>query len=299
MGTITYGQIFKGSSRSFSYRHERLWYRDEFPYHQHPEYEITVVLSGNGQRVTNDFTEPFNEGEIVVLPPYFPHGWVYDKALCAPDGMIENGSLQFGEDFLSQLSQLSPEFQPVARFFKELRQAVEIVGETAVKLRRLLMEFDSSSAPEQFMGLLQVLFLIADNGQYRPVGPGKFRGAKIHKNKQRLQAIYKYIVENYHRKITLDEIASYASMNKTAFCLFFKKATNESFVAYLNVYRLQMACTMLGRSSKNISEICYAVGFTDIPYFNRAFRQRYGVSPTQYRASVQGLPPAEGGVPGP
>ena len=45
MGTVTCGQIFKGASRSFTYRHERLWYRDEFPYHQHPEYEITVVLS--------------------------------------------------------------------------------------------------------------------------------------------------------------------------------------------------------------------------------------------------------------
>lgn len=124
MGTVACGQIFKGASRSFTYRHERLWYRDEFPYHQHPEYEITVVFSGNGQRVTNDFTEPFREGEVVVLPPYFPHGWVYDKALCAPDGMIENGSLQFGEEFLVQLSQLSPEFQPVVRFYKELRQAV-------------------------------------------------------------------------------------------------------------------------------------------------------------------------------
>ena len=56
MGTVACGQIFKGASRSFTYRHERLWYRDEFPYHQHPEYEITVVFSGNGQRVTNDFT---------------------------------------------------------------------------------------------------------------------------------------------------------------------------------------------------------------------------------------------------
>ena len=294
MGTVTCGQIFKGASRSFTYRHERLWYRDEFPYHQHPEYEIAVVFSGGGRRVTNDFTEPFREGEIVVLPPYFPHGWVYDKALCAPDGMIENGSLQFGEEFLVQLSQLSPEFQPVVRFYKELRQAVGLTGETAVRVRKLLAGLERSSDPEQFVTLLQLLFLIAQDGHYRPIGPGKFRGARIHKNKQRLQAVYKYIVENYHRKITLEEIASYASMNKTAFCLFFKKATNESFVAYLNVFRLQMACTMLTRSSKNISEICYAVGFTDIPYFNRAFKQRYGVSPTQYRASMRNAPQAEG-----
>ena len=294
MGTVACGQIFKGASRSFTYRHERLWYRDEFPYHQHPEYEITVVFSGNGQRVTNDFTEPFREGEVVVLPPYFPHGWVYDKALCAPDGMIENGSLQFGEEFLVQLSQLSPEFQPVVRFYKELRQAVGLTGETAVRVRKLLAGLERSSDPERFVTLLQLLFLIAQDGHCRPIGPGKFRGAKIHKNKQRLQDVYKYIVENYHRKITLEEIASYASMNKTAFCLFFKKATGESFVAYLNVFRLQMACTMLTRSSKNISEICYAVGFTDIPYFNRAFKQRYGVSPTQYRASMRNAPQAEG-----
>ena len=144
------------------------------------------------------------------------------------------------------------------------------------------------------MRLLQILFLIVHDGQYRPVGPGKLRGAKVHKNKQRLQAVYKYIVENYHQKITLEEIASYASMNKTAFCLFFKKATNESFVAYLNGYRLQMACTMLTRTSRNISEICYAVGFSDVPYFNRAFRQRYGLSPTQYRVSMLGAPAADG-----
>ena len=205
MGTVACGQIFKGASRSFTYRHERLWYRDEFPYHQHPEYEITVVFSGNGQRVTNDFTEPFREGEVVVLPPYFPHGWVYDKALCAPDGMIENGSLQFGEEFLVQLSQLSPEIQPVVRFYKELRQAVGLTGETAVRVRKLLAGLERSSDPERFVTLLQLLFLIAQDGHCRPIGPGKFRGAKIHKNKQRLQDVYKYIVENYHRKITLEE----------------------------------------------------------------------------------------------
>lgn len=137
--------------------------------------------------------------------------------------MIENGSLQFGEEFLVQLSQLSPEFQPVVRFYKELRQAVGLTGETAVRVRKLLAGLERSSDPERFVTLLQLLFLIAQDGHCRPIGPGKFRGAKIHKNKQRLQDVYKYIVENYHRKITLEEIASYASMNKTAFCLFSRR----------------------------------------------------------------------------
>ena len=154
--------------------------------------------------------------------------------------MIENGSLQFGEEFLVQLSQLSPEFQPVVRFYKELRQAVGLTGETAVRVRKLLAGLERSSDPERFVTLLQLLFLIAQDGPLPPHRAREIPRGKIHKNKQRLQDVYKYIVENYHRKITLEEIASYASMNKTAFCLFSRRRTGESFVAYLNVFRLQM-----------------------------------------------------------
>lgn len=285
MATIIYEQICKGISRSFFYRRERLWYQDEFPYHQHPEYEITVVFSGNGQRITDDFIESFSEGEIVILPPNLPHGWIYDKALCASDGIIENATWQFSEEFLNQLSHLFPEFQTIVSFYKDLRQCIEISGQTATDVRLLLAEFNRYTEPEQLMALLRVLYLAVHHGEYRYIGAEAFSGTKIHKNKLRLHAIHKYIVENYQQKITLEDIASYVSMNKTAFCLFFRKATNNSFTAYLNAFRLRTACTMLYSTTKNISEICYACGFSDVPYFNRKFKECYEMSPTAYRIS--------------
>ena len=72
-----------------------------------------------------------------------------------------------------------------------MRQAIGITGETAARVRKLLAGLERSSDPEQFVTLLQLLFLIAQDGHYRPIGPGKFRGARIHKNQQRLQAVYK------------------------------------------------------------------------------------------------------------
>ena len=96
---MIYEQIFKADNKSFHYRHDRQYYQKEFPYHQHPEYEITLVIDGNGRRVTDDFIEPFKEGEIVIVPPNIPHGWVYDKSLCASDGMVENACWQFGSDY--------------------------------------------------------------------------------------------------------------------------------------------------------------------------------------------------------
>jgi AraC-like DNA-binding protein len=260
---------------------------DEFPYHQHPEFEITYVISGNGKRVTDDFIEEFEEGEVVFIPPNLPHGWIYDKTLCAPDGMIENAAWQFDHEFVHTLEMFAPEFMSITTFYKELRQCIVITGDTAKKVRVLLHGFGNYTEPESVIVFLKVLYLIVQSGDYRYIGNHVFSGNKIHKNKQKLQAIYKYIVENYHSKIMLTDIAGYANMNRTAFCLFFKKATNEPFVAYLTSFRLQAACMQLERTNLSIKEICFAVGFNDAPYFNRIFKKRYGVTPSQYRSNRQ------------
>jgi AraC-like DNA-binding protein len=264
-----------------------LYYQKEFPYHQHPEYEITLVINGNGKRVTDDFIETFEEGEIVIVPPNIPHGWVYDKSLCDPDGMIENACWQFSNDYLRKLLEFSPEFNTVVTFYRELNQCIEVINESAIQIRKLLLNFPEQTEPENVMSLMHTLYKVVFNGDYRCIGEHEFKGTKIHKNQRRLQAIYKYIVENYHRKVTLTEIAALVSMNKTAFCLFFKKARNQSFAAYLMDFRLQMACSMLSRTDKNISDIAYTAGFADVPYFNRVFKRKYEISPTEYRLMKQ------------
>ncbi len=283
MNALIYEQIFKDKDRSFHYRRDKQYYKKEFPYHQHPEFEITIVISGSGRRVTDDFIEPFQEGEIVIIPPNIPHGWIYDKALCDSDGMKENACWQFNNNYFDKLSQFSPEFNVVIDFYRNLNQCIKVTNNTAEHVRKLLLDFPNQTEPEGSMTLLKTLYLVNYSGDYRFIGEKEFQGVKIHKNQKRLQAIYKYIVENYHRKITLNEIASVASMNKTAFCLFFKRARNQPFASYLIDFRLQMACTMLSRTDKNISDISYAVGFGDTPYFNRVFKRKYGMSPSQFR----------------
>lgn len=72
-------------------------------------------------------------------------------------------------------------------------------------------------------------------------------------------------------------------MNKSAFCVFFRKMAGKTFVQYLNEYRIQMACRMLEKGEKSVSEVCYAVGFGDVPYFHRMFKRTTGVSPGKYK----------------
>lgn len=72
-------------------------------------------------------------------------------------------------------------------------------------------------------------------------------------------------------------------MNKSAFCVFFRKMAGKTFVQYLNECRIQMACRMLEKGEKSVSEVCYAVGFGDVPYFHRMFKRMTGVSPGKYK----------------
>lgn len=68
------------------------------------------------------------------------------------------------------------------------------------------------------------------------------------------------------------------------------KETGKSFTHYLLARRLEKAALMLldarwGR--RKISDIAVEAGFTDLSYFNRAFRRSFGLTPTEMRDQAQ------------
>ncbi|MGM9864343.1 MAG: helix-turn-helix transcriptional regulator, partial [Lepagella sp.] len=81
-----------------------------------------------------------------------------------------------------------------------------------------------------------------------------------------------------------DDIAAHIGMNRSAFCTFFKRNKDMTFSQFVTRYRLETACGLLKTSQKQVSEICFSVGFNDLPHFIRVFRKKYGMSPSQYRA---------------
>ena len=56
-----------------------------------------------------------------------------------------------------------------------------------------------------------------------------------------------------------------------------------TFMQFVMQYRLNTACGLLKHSQKSVSEICYLVGFSDLPHFIRVFTKEKGVSPGKYR----------------
>ena len=106
---------------------------------------------------------------------------------------------------------------------------------------------------------------------------------RIDRDVRRMQQVSTYVMAHYVHPISLDDIAAEVGMNRSAFCTYFKRHKGMTFSQFVTQYRLNTACGLLKHSQKSVSEICYLVGFSDLPHFIRVFTKEKGVSPGRYR----------------
>ncbi|MFW5790092.1 MAG: helix-turn-helix domain-containing protein [Bacillota bacterium] len=104
--------------------------------------------------------------------------------------------------------------------------------------------------------------------------------------REEIQAALDYIRQNYQEDISLAEISKKVGLSKYYFSHLFSNEIGENFSSYLSQYRLNRASQLLLENKKeNISEIAYKVGFNDPNYFARAFKEKFNISPSEYRNS--------------
>lgn len=89
----------------------------------------------------------------------------------------------------------------------------------------------------------------------------------------------------YSNKIRISDIANHLGVNRSYLSTLFKREMNVSPQEFLINYRLGKAAVMLTETKSPIGDIATAVGYSDALAFSKAFRQKYGVSPSQYRES--------------
>ena len=95
--------------------------------------------------------------------------------------------------------------------------------------------------------------------------------------------------KNFANKISIDEIADQAGISHRHFKRRFKKATNETPLAYLQHLRIEKAKQLLESSLETINEITWQVGYEDINSFRRLFKKNTGVSPKEFRNKFSAL----------
>lgn len=91
-----------------------------------------------------------------------------------------------------------------------------------------------------------------------------------------------YIKRNYMNPLTLEELAGLHAMNPKRFSYFFHKYTGLRPIDYVIHYRMERASELLRTGNFPIRDIAVSVGYANPLYFSRAFKKKFGVSPSAY-----------------
>ena len=101
-----------------------------------------------------------------------------------------------------------------------------------------------------------------------------------------MKIVFKYIENNYMHKISVADAAAQIDFSESHFMRYFKENMGTSFVEDLREYRLTMAARLLLASDATVLTIATEVGFDNLSYFNRAFKQHFGMTPSKFRKSA-------------
>lgn len=253
----------------------------EAPFHFHPEYELTLILKGEGQRYIGQQVNEFIAGDLVFLGANLPHCWVNQP--------IENENasaivIQFGELFLGKGVGNLPEMKKVKAFLEKSKSGFEIVGKTKETITEKIIGLHHNSPLQKIAGLLEIFDILSQTTEVITIDDFFFEHRYNQSETARFQKIFSFLIENFKEEINLEQIANIADLSPTSFCRYFKNITKKTFVEVLIEFRLQFACQLLNKTELPIQQVAFESGFGDVPYFNKLFKKYKNATPKEWRS---------------
>ena len=96
-----------------------------------------------------------------------------------------------------------------------------------------------------------------------------------------------YIDKHYYEDLNLTVLAEKFNVESSYFSRMFRQEMGENLIFYLTRRRIEKAQSLMAGSEVNLTEIAYQVGYNDYSYFNRVFKKHTGMSPREYRNSLE------------
>ncbi|RYY30594.1 MAG: AraC family transcriptional regulator [Chitinophagaceae bacterium] len=257
-----------------------------YPYlHRHEEIQLTLILKGQGTLLVGSIMHHFQENEVYLIGANIPHVFKNDASYFAPGNTEGVHALTIFFNTKGKLASLFnlPELKGVHSFFSTNYSGFRVPQNSFADISGRIMSIQYSSGLDQLMQFFQLLRSLSSLENIDALAPDLQLQPFSDYEGLRISNIYNYIMQNYSRDITLEEVAAAAYMTPQAFCRYFKKHTRVTFVTFLNEIRINEACKKLIEGSyDSVSSVAYDCGFNSITNFNRVFKSTTGKSPRQY-----------------
>ncbi|UQZ36396.1 two-component system response regulator [Paenibacillus sp. PK3_47] len=93
----------------------------------------------------------------------------------------------------------------------------------------------------------------------------------------------RYIEANYHKDLSIEEVAEVAGLSISHFCTLFKQVSGYTFLEFVTCCRMEKAKDILQNSPVKVYQVAPLVGYQDPKYFTQVFKKATGRTPSEYR----------------
>lgn len=108
-------------------------------------------------------------------------------------------------------------------------------------------------------------------------------------------SVLRYIATNYtNTELDLENVVTATGTNRNKVNEVLKTELGMTFTSYLNKLRLTEAARLLAENSAAaVAEVAYSVGYSNVSYFNKLFKEEYGCTPKSFRSLASQQAPAD------
>ncbi|MFX3631531.1 MAG: AraC family transcriptional regulator [Candidatus Pristimantibacillus sp.] len=227
------------------------------------DYQIHQVLEGKGELDIMGNSYIVGPGEVFFLFPGIPHRYAPLSTRWKVAWVSFNG-----RETSQLLSLIKVNSSGVSRLKEEA---------LIPQLKQLLV--DSEDGEDNELERAKLIYsLLLDLRKALILSPGN------NDDEERMKFILRYIQQNLHRVLQLNEIAEEASLSPQYICRLFRKTLQIRPMVYINQERINLSKKMMfDDREKKLYEVARTVGFENASYFSTVFKRFTGMSPEKFK----------------
>ena len=241
-----------------------------FPGEAHPMLELTYVDQGSLHSVADGQDLLLKQGDMVI---YAPNQWhmQYADVDVAPRYVTLTFDLR-GEGV-----------EPLTnRKFTASRQMVSL-------LRQMLREHEQVDefSNDMIIAQLNLLLLELLREAAAPSGNKLQTSNAIHSENEIIRKAQQYISSHIREKLSVPLVARQVDVSPSYLTALFHKNLQISPGEYIRRIKLQESKQMIRENDLNFTEIAAALQYSTVHHFSRQFKEKFGITPTEYARSVR------------
>ena len=257
------------------------WIMTKYGPHYHSAAEFTIALKDNCRFKVAGKEYTLNTNDILLVWPNDIHETIDIELNSTLIVHFSSDIIDCNLDLVSAL--------PIMSNYHKIDHTVDkkLADDIADRMFRIRELYDNKtffSETKSKMLVDDMLVMIGEHLSKRDVDE-LVQSPASEGDKKHIRAALTYIDEHFMEGITQTEVAEYVGLSPYYFSRMFKKIMNKNISSYISEVRLKYAIGIMADDSMTIMDCAFKSGFQSITAFNRAFKECFGCSPSEYRKS--------------